>query len=75
MCGEAAADVLLTPLLISFGLKEYSVSPVSVLKTRKNIGSWTKEEADRVAEKVLEMETAEEIEKFLREQLKGNSCS
>ena len=70
MCGEAAADVLLTPLLISFGLNEYSVNPVSILKTRKNIGSWTKAEADKVAEKVLLMDTAEEIEDFLKKQLK-----
>lgn len=70
MCGEAAADVLLTPLLISFGLNEYSVSPALILRTRKNIGSWTKEEADKVAEKVLLMDTAEKIEAFLRQQIK-----
>lgn len=70
MCGEAAADVLLAPLLISFGLNEYSVSPVSILKTRKNIGSWTKAEADKVAEKVLLMDSAEEIEDFLKKQVK-----
>ena len=34
MCGEAAADPLLTPLLISFGLEEFSVSATSILKTR-----------------------------------------
>ena len=66
MCGEAAADILLTPLLISFGLDEYSVSPVSILRTRKNIGSWTKEEADRVAERVLLMDNAEDIENYLK---------
>lgn len=70
MCGEAAADILLTPLLISFGLNEYSVSPVSILRTRKNISCWTKAEADKVAEQVLKMDTAEEIEKYLKEQVK-----
>ena len=34
MCGEAAADPMLIPLLISFGLKEFSVGPTSVLQTR-----------------------------------------
>lgn len=37
MCGEAAADVELIPKLIEWGLDEFSVSPNSVLKTRKEI--------------------------------------
>ena len=37
MCGEAAADPLLAPLLISFGLSEFSVSATSILATRKGI--------------------------------------
>ena len=68
MCGEAAADPLLTPLLISFGLGEYSVSAASVLQTRAAISKWTKEEADKVAEKVFSMATAKEVEKYLKEQ-------
>ena len=37
MCGEAAANPMMIPLLISFGLTEFSVSAPSVLKVRKNI--------------------------------------
>ena len=36
MCGEAAADPKLIPLLLAFGLDEFSVSATSVLKTRKD---------------------------------------
>ena len=50
MCGEAAADPLLIPMLISFGLGEYSVSAPSVLKTRKTISEWTKADADALAD-------------------------
>ena len=35
MCGEAAADPMMIPLLISFGLTEFSVSAPSVLRVRK----------------------------------------
>lgn len=35
MCGEAAANKLMIPLLISFGLTEFSVSAPSVLNVRK----------------------------------------
>lgn len=37
MCGEAAADENLIPKLIEWGLDEFSVTPSSILQTRKNI--------------------------------------
>lgn len=71
MCGEAAADPLMAPLLISFGLDEFSVSPSSVLRTRYNIARWTKEEADRIAETAMGFDTAEETEKYLKRVVLG----
>lgn len=65
MCGEAAASPTMIPLLISFGLTEFSVSAPSVLKVRKNISKWTKAEADAVAEKVMDMATEAEIKEYL----------
>ena len=61
MCGEAAADPLLVPLWIAFGLGEYSVSATSVLATRKTLSLWTKEEAQALADKVMQLKTATEI--------------
>lgn len=37
MCGEVAADVNMIPYLIEWGLDEFSVSPGSILQTRKTI--------------------------------------
>ncbi len=65
MCGEAAANPQLIPLLISFGLTEFSVSAPSVLKVRKCISKWSKAEADKIAEKVMAMKTEEEIAAYL----------
>ena len=65
MCGEAAANPAMVPLLISFGLTEFSVSAPSVLKVRKNIAKWTKAEADAVAEKVMSFTTEKEITDYL----------
>ena len=65
MCGEAAANPMMIPLLISFGLTEFSVSAPSVLRVRKNISKWTKAEADAVAEKVMAMTTEAEITEYL----------
>lgn len=61
MCGEAAADPLLVPLWIAFGLGEYSVSATSVLATRKQLSLWTKAEADELAARVMRLATASEV--------------
>ena len=66
MCGEAAADPLLTPLLISFGLKEFSVNASSILRTRAQIAKWTKAEADKVADEVMKCATQEEVYEILK---------
>lgn len=66
MCGEAAANEMIIPLLISFGLTEFSVSAPSVLKVRKTISKWSKTDADRVAQKVMSLSTEQEIEQYLK---------
>lgn len=65
MCGEAAADPLLEPLLISFGLEEFSMSAPSILRARKTISQWTKDECDELAEKALACSTAAEVRELL----------
>lgn len=61
MCGEAAADLKLIPLLLAFGLDEFSVSATSVLKTRKTISDCDVEECKALAEKVMQCVTEEEV--------------
>ena len=70
MCGEAAADPLLIPVLLSFGLNEFSVSAPSILRTRRIISEWTKEEADALAEKVVTLKTAAEVKAVLQAAVK-----
>lgn len=65
MCGEAAADPLLTPLLISFGLHEYSVSANMVLATRASVAKWSRAEADKAAEEVMKLATEKEVKQYL----------
>ena len=69
MCGEAAANPKLIPLLISFGLTEFSVSAPSVLSVRKCISRWSKEEADRLAKEVMALATEKEVEALLAEKI------
>ena len=65
ICGEAAADTALTPVLLAFGLKKFSVAPVALLPVRKAISLWTREEAQAVTQEAISMETEEEVRQFL----------
>ena len=66
MCGEAAADPLFIPVLIGFGLDEFSVSAPSILKARRIISQWTKEEADALVEKIMKFKTDAEVKAALQ---------
>lgn len=65
MCGEAAADPKLIPILLAFGLDEFSVSATSVLKTRKIISECDMASAKALTEKVMSATTEEEVLQIL----------
>ena len=67
MCGEAAADSAMIPVLLAFGLDEFSVTASKVLETRKNIASWTMKEAAAVTDTVMGMSTEKEVSTYLRD--------
>ena len=73
MCGEAAANPGMIPLLISFGLDEFSVSPSRILETRKNIAGWTRKEADSVASHVMQFESEKEVANYLNDYIAAKS--
>ena len=68
MCGEAAADPKLIPLLLAFGLDEFSVSAASVLKTRKTIADSSMAECKALADKVMACATEAEVQAVLAQQ-------
>lgn len=67
MCGEAAADPLLIPLLLAFGLTEFSVNPTSLLATRREIARWTLPEAQRLAVDAMQQTTEEAVRRLLQQ--------
>ena len=66
MCGEAAADAKMIPLLLAFGLDEFSVSPASLLAARKAIASWKDVDAKILCDEVMALTTADEVLNFLK---------
>ncbi len=67
MCGEAASDPLMIPLLLAFGLNEFSMSASAILKSRKMITGYSSEELQAVAEKAMSFATAKEVEAYMKE--------
>lgn len=65
MCGEAAADPALIPLLLEFGLDEMSVSASSILKTRKNVSQWSQKETAEVEQKAMQLDEPQAVEEYL----------
>ena len=65
MCGEAAADPALIPLLLSFGLNELSVNSASILRTRKIVSLWKHDEAQQVEQAAMALDTAQEVEAYM----------
>ena len=47
MCGEAASDPLMIPLLVAFGLNEFSMSASAILRTRKLITGYDTRDLQR----------------------------
>ncbi len=67
MCGQAATDPLFIPLLLAFGLDEFSVQPSFLLSVRRCISLWTAEEAGILAEKALHLETEDQVRRLLED--------
>lgn len=64
MCGEAAADIKLLPILMGMGLDEFSVSPGLILELRyamKQIGC----DIDDLVKCTLALPTSDQVENYL----------
>lgn len=66
MCGEAAADPCLIPLLMAWGLDEFSVGTSAVLDTRASIHRWRQEDARQVAQEAMGLSNAAGVAGYLR---------
>ena len=67
MCGEAASDPLMIPLLLAFGLNEFSMSASAVLNARKLITGYSIAELQSIADQAMSFVTAGEVEAYMCE--------
>lgn len=69
MCGEMAGDPIAIPILLAFGLDEFSMSASSILPARSQIIQLSKEETSKAKKEILEMGTTEEVVEFVKNNL------
>ncbi|MCB2300546.1 phosphoenolpyruvate--protein phosphotransferase [Clostridium tagluense] len=69
MCGEVAGDPKLIPVLIGMGLDEFSMSPISILRARGIIRNISQEKMRDLAQQVVNLPTATEVEKFIEKNI------
>ncbi len=67
MCGEAASDPLMIPLLLAFGLNEFSMSASAMLSARKWISEYDTKELQAVANKAMSFSTEAEVRTYMTE--------
>lgn len=70
MCGEMAADILATPLLVGLGLDSMSVSAAAIPHIKKIIRTIKYSEAKKLAEDCMKFTTEEEVSFKLQEYFK-----
>lgn len=74
MCGEAAADPLLIPVLLAWGMDEFSMSASSILKSRQIISGCDSKDLKAKVDKVIEMSTESEIKEYLKKLTEELGC-
>ena len=69
MCGEMASDPYAAVILMAMGITELSMSAPSIPRVKEMLRSVSYDEAQKHLAKVMEMETGEQVLKYLHEAL------
>ncbi|WKY47030.1 phosphoenolpyruvate--protein phosphotransferase [Eubacteriaceae bacterium ES3] len=75
MCGEMAGDPLAAMLLLGLGLFEFSMSALAIPRIKKMIRSVNYEDARKMADFALNLESGEEVQKYIKNTLKELNIS
>lgn len=70
VCGQMSGDVTYTMLLLGLGLREFSVPPAVIPEIKRACRSVTLQQCKEVARRALDMDSAHEVDSFLRDELR-----
>jgi phosphotransferase system enzyme I (PtsI) len=69
VCGQMSSDPKMVPLLIGLGVRQVSVTPQTVPQVKMVVRAVSIERAEQMASHALELETARDVESYLRAEL------
>ena len=67
ICGEMAGNPLYTAMLLGFGLRQLSMSPLMLPEVKERVRAISIQECEDVANRVLQLDSANEIDQVLWE--------
>ena len=70
VCGEMSGDPIYTMLLLGLGIRQFSVAPHSIPEIKQIIRMITLPEAENVAREAMRLETARDVNNYLRGQIR-----
>jgi len=68
VCGEMSGEPIYVMLLLGMGLRQLSVTPHNIPEVKKIIRSVTIDDAVQVAQEAMRLETARDVNNYLRDQ-------
>ncbi len=71
VCGEMSGEPLYIPLLVGLGLRQLSATPRKIPEIKRVIRDLRVAEAERVAAEALKLESARQVESYLRDYLRA----
>lgn len=69
VCGEMAADTPSAIVLLGFGLRTFSMNPIFIPRVKKALRSIECKTAEKIAEEILKLRSAQEIEEYVTEEI------
>ena len=66
LCGELAGDPDAVPVLLGLGLDEFSMAPALIPRAKTILRRWSKIEAAKLADEVLDFDSAEDVRERVR---------
>jgi len=73
VCGELAGDPDAAPILLGFGLDEFSMSPRAIPHAKAILRRWSKEQAKQLADQVIMLDSARQVRQKVREYSLGQN--
>ncbi len=75
VCGEAAADPSIIPLLVGYGVEELSMTPSAILEVKDQVRNLSFRSCQKLVKKIRKVRTSREISEKVRAFLNGGSRS